>query len=407
MALEDYDPPFPVARYEEVYPEAGDTPEGKQERLQPERARTKDAVRKAVPREHRTNNDTLGTETTWSPVDLSAAVAGIDVPPPSVLTRVDGVCLLYEGRVHWFQGEPESCKTWAALAAAAQVLDAGGTVLWIDFEDDENGVVARLLALGVVADVILSRFTYLHPDEPLIDRTGRATAGALELARVLDAERYRLAVIDGVTEAMVTDDLDILSNADIARWMRRLPKRIAAITGAAVVGIDHVTKARESQGRYAIGGQHKLAGITGATYRFDAVRPFARPVGTTPSEGSVAVVVMKDRPGYVRARAVDARITTMELTGYPDGGVSIAFTTASATIAPDMALCSRLLGYLSMYEGATQNQCTHNVEGKTDAVRDALRWMTETERAWITVQRVGNAHRHYLTDAGREQLPDD
>jgi len=37
----------------------------------------------------------------------------------------------------------------------------------------------------------------------------------------------------------------------------------AADTGAGVLMLDHVVKSEESRGRYAIGGQHKLAGLTG------------------------------------------------------------------------------------------------------------------------------------------------
>jgi hypothetical protein len=71
-----------------------------------------------------------------------------------------------------------------------------------------------------------------------------------------------------------------------------------------VICIDHVTKASETQARYAIGGQHKLAGTTGAAYRFTVVQPLARPTDLERVFGLFDVTVVKDRPGYVRGHTL-------------------------------------------------------------------------------------------------------
>ena len=84
---------------------------------------------------------------------------------------------------------------------------------------------------------------------------------------------------------MTIEGLEIVSNTDVAQWIRMLPKRVARLDGTAVICIDHVTKASETQGRYAIGGQHKLAGTTGAAYRFTTVQPLARPTDLEPVFG--------------------------------------------------------------------------------------------------------------------------
>lgn len=195
------------------------------------------------------NTDKDGrTETSWRPIDLTDALAGVDVPAPTMLVRSDGVRLIYAGRTHVFAGESESCKSWAAQIAASQVLNEGGDVLWIDFEDDERGVVARLLALLVPREVIATRFVYLRPEEPLRTRDGRHTAGDVDFSEVLALREWSLIVIDGVTEAMVTEGLDLISNGDVATWSRLLPKRCAD-TGAGVVMLDHVPKATDNRGR--------------------------------------------------------------------------------------------------------------------------------------------------------------
>jgi hypothetical protein len=102
-------------------------------------------------------------------------------------------------------------------------------------------------------------------------------------------------VIDGVTEAMTLQGLELGGNTETAQWRALLPRRVAAATGAAVLEIDHVVKDRESRGRGPIGAQHKLAGLDVA-YKVDVIEPLAR--GRT---GVVKVVVEKDRHGHVRA----------------------------------------------------------------------------------------------------------
>ena len=115
------------------------------------------------------------TPSTWLAVDLGPTPSpDATSTRPTMFTRTDGTGLLYPGRVHWFQGESESLKSWAAQAATVEVLAAGGNVLYIDYEDDDRGIVARLLALGVDKDVLAdpARFRYLRPDEPLARRQG-------------------------------------------------------------------------------------------------------------------------------------------------------------------------------------------------------------------------------------------
>ncbi len=350
------------------------------------------------------NVATETAQSSWAPIDLTDALAGHDVERPAMLCRTDGVALLYAARTHQFAGESESCKTWCALLVAAQTLNtATGRVLWIDFEDDQHGIVARLRSLGVDPEAIRTRFVYLRPEEPLVARDGRATAGGVDFGQVL-TEPFDLAIIDGVTESMGNEGLDLMSNADVATWSRRLPKRIATATGAATASIDHVVKNAESRGRFAIGGQHKLAGLTGAAYRFDVVKRLARATDE-PVEGVVTISVMKDRPGHVRAHAVEDRVGTLELTAWPDGGVTARIVPPGDSVTtPNLLLVKRIVDYLNQYDGAAKGVIERDVEGNTEAIRDALRWLADTQRGWVQIRHIGSAHRHHLTDAGRAEF---
>lgn len=347
--------------------------------------------------------------TTWKPIDMTDALDGIEPPAAQLWRRSDGVPLLYRGAMHWFHGESESCKSWAAQLAAAQILNDGGRVLYIDFEDDVRAVVHRLLALAVNGDIIAKRFTYVRPDEPLEDGRGRITAGGVDFARLLGGEfveaTWDLVIVDGVTEAMTVEGLDLGSNADIATWLRRVPVRLATL-GAAVVMIDHVTKSREDRGRFAIGGQHKLAGVTGAAYTFTALRPFYRTT-TEPVTGTVSVGVVKDRPGHVRRYARDGTIGTLELTAYPDGGVTAALVPADTDPAPELELAIRVLEHLELYDGATTRNIEDGVPGKALTLRSCLKWLAHDDRRWITVEQKGRSHLHWITDEGRVQIGGD
>jgi hypothetical protein len=350
--------------------------------------------------------DNTRAPSSWAPVDLTAALAGADIAPPVLLERTDGVRLLYAGRVHWLQGESESCKSWAAQQVVADELAAGHDVLYIDFEDDDRGVVARLRALGARVDAIAAHLVYLRPDEPLRDRLGRYTDGALDLGAVLAARTFTVVVIDGVTEAMIAEGLDLVSNTDVAQWMRRLPRRVAD-RGPVVVCLDHLPKATDAQGRYALGGQHKLAGLTGAAYKFVTLRPFGRASGADPVEASVAITVTKDRPGWVRGRAREGRVGTLELTAWPDGGVTTRLVPPTEELPADIVICRRVLAYLADYDGSSHRAVRDHVAGDNSAITTALRWMADPQRAWVRIEHKGRSHLHWLTDRGREELQTD
>ena len=229
---------------------------------------------------------TTHTTTSWRPLDLGPVLAGGEVdPPPAMLARTDGRYLLYDHAVHSISGEPTSGKTWFALLACAQQLDAGNTVTMLDFEDRASRVVGRLLALGAHPDAIRDRFRYVRPHAAL-DQTGR---DALTPA-IRDAT---LVILDGVTEAMTLHGLDLNANSDVASFLELLPRWIAD-HGPAVLMIDHVVKDTEKQGRWSIGGQHKLAGIDGVSYNIKAIDQFGRG-----KIGHARITAGKDRAGHV------------------------------------------------------------------------------------------------------------
>jgi hypothetical protein len=212
---------------------------------------------------------------------------------PELLERTDGPCLLYRGRVHSLHGESESGKSWVALAEAATQLAAGSHVLMLDFESDEPTTVGRLLRLGTPPEAIATRFDYRRPEcDPA------ALTDEQQLWQDLLGTRYTLAIIDGVTEALSVYGTASKDNDEVTGWIRSSPRRLAANTGAAVVLVDHVTKDADTRGRFAIGGQAKMAALDGAAYVVEVLDPLG--VGLL---GRISLRVAKDRPGNVRPHA--------------------------------------------------------------------------------------------------------
>jgi len=277
--------------------------------------------------------------TTWAPQSLDEILAGGYVPPtPTMLARVDGRCLLYPERSHSVSAEPEALKTWLALGASAEQLAAGQLVLYVDFESSAAEIVGRLRALGVDPQLIRDRFMYLRPDEPL------AEMSLADLARALD-RKPSLTIIDGVTEAFNVQGLSPLDNADVATWLELLPRRIIR-AGSVPLMLDHVVKDKEQRGRYAIGAQHKLAGVDVA-YSMHVVEPFGRG-----RSGVVTIKVQKDRPGGVREFAQDGLVATLRATSHDDGRVSLALEPPEHSVEHEASF--RPTGYMERVSKAVE-----------------------------------------------------
>ena len=229
----------------------------------------------------------------WLPVDLSTYLDGTHKPAvPTLLVRTDGVCLLYQGLVHSLHGESESGKSLVAQYLAAQQIMAGNDVLFIDFESDAATVTERLLMFGATPQAIREHFHYIRPE---VDP--RAVT-ELPAWHAMLARSYVLAVIDGVTDSLGVFGYSTKDNDEVAAWMRVLPKNIANRTGAAVAVIDHVTKDNDSRGRFAIGAQAKMSGLTGAGYTVEVAEALGRGL-----RGVIVLRVGKDRPGHVRGQS--------------------------------------------------------------------------------------------------------
>ncbi len=314
----------------------------------------------------------------WVPVDMFAALEGDEEDAPSVLSRSDGVRLFYAGKVHSVHGESESGKSWLVQCAAAECLNEGKPVLYLDFEADARSVGKRLLLLGVPAEVLRdpAMFAYVQPESSL-DAPQDREAFEASLSR-----SFGLAVVDGVTDSMGIFGYSVNENDDVAKWQRQLPKLLARKTGAAVVCVDHVTKGSDGRGRYAIGGQHKMAGLDGAAFIVEVTEPFAQGLA-----GNATVRVGKDRPGRIRGLGVGWRtsdrtqlIAEFQLDSTDDQRTEWTLEAPDATASSDAAprtgqsaVCERIEQVLRDHPFEfTKSQLVKEVGGKRDVAFNAI-----------------------------------
>jgi DNA-binding transcriptional ArsR family regulator len=321
----------------------------------------------------------LGHEpSSWRPIPLNGPVE--DDAPPSILA-IQGTSrfLLYPGSTNSISGESESGKSLLALAAAREVIDRGGRVLWLDYEDTRRRFISRLESMSFPQE-LRSSIDYLNPVHSIWNRRdNRATDAHVDFVRLLERGRYEFAVVDTMTGAMSVEGLDPNIGTEVEAIQRELMGRIVKETGAGVLTLDHVTKANEGRGRYAIGSERKLSGITGAAYAIEVTRPWSRALGGEPVYGTALLKITKDRPGYVRGgRSELSTVATIEVTADPDGGLRLRVVDPRDTVTnPPHELIVEVLRRVRLDGPVTANKVAESIEKKRATVLGVVDWLRE------------------------------
>jgi hypothetical protein len=234
----------------------------------------------------------------WDPIDMAKVFSGDFSRPKATLgRREDGIALIYAAKEHVVSAEPESAKTWFMCKVASDVLETGGTVAYIDFEDDELTIGMRTHWLGSAVQVLCNkeRFRYVRPVKAVTwDRYLRL----LNFGTDEEPQGPTIVIIDGTTEGYGLHGWDILDNKDAPKWRQTYIKPALAV-GAATLASDHVVKNRDARNGFAIGAQHKKAGLTGVLYELQVLEPFG--IGM---RGKAKLIINKDRNGDLRQHGI-------------------------------------------------------------------------------------------------------
>jgi len=358
-----------------------------------------------------TEADLSGEESSWKPVALKDYFDGLFVAPiATLLKRSDGHGLIYEGRVHSIYGESESGKSWIAQIATAECLKNDKKVIYIDFESDAIDIVNRLKALGVSRANLLQYFSYIRPE-------GARDADDPYWQAIIEPNSATLIIIDGVTESLTMWGGESKDNDAITRWMRLFPRTVATASGAAVVLIDHITKNAETRGRFAIGGQAKLATIDGAAYLVEPLEALAP--GRT---GTLTMRVTKDRPGFVRKiagmwrksdRTQEAAVFTIDSTrAQMEYVIGVPLLEDEAESNKEFKKQKEVAEFVHNHPGASRRLVQEGISGSKDAIGERISdllaggWVENrgNDRSFILyISELGKSHFNLL-DAEITQL---
>lgn len=306
----------------------------------------------------------------WWPQDIAAHIDGAAEPPamPSFLQRNDGRFLFYAGKVNGLIGTSESGKSWLALTAVQQAMEAGYRVTYVDFEDSAADVVGRLRLMGSAPATLHRLFCYVGP-EAALDAVARG-----DFVDHLTDHVPELVVMDGVNAAMTLMAMDPLDNADATKFTQLLLRPVAK-TGACVITVDHLPKSKDGRDNsFAIGAQAKKAMVDGCALTVEVAQAFG--VG---QHGRMKLTVAKDRAGQVRGFCDQAKHAGEFHLDSSDPAKTNAWieTAAAGTWRPTglMARASALLA--TQTEPVSQSQLEVLMGGKATTARTALGYLAQ------------------------------
>lgn len=225
-------------------------------------------------------------------VNLDQYLDGTYTPPqPSIgAAREDGIQFLYPAMWHTNIALTTAGKTTFALWQVKAVLDWGGHVVYIHFEEaNPNGIIHRLKGLGVNTEVIRKRFHWGH-----VDTKWRWGELAAEIEH-LEVPPH-LAILDGINAACGMHDWQVKEPESVGLYRAMFVHPLTKI-GAAVLSLGHPPKAVNRQSEsYSYGAAGWLNDVDGVGYRMTASKT---PISKG-ARGSSALYVVKDRYGGVQ-----------------------------------------------------------------------------------------------------------
>lgn len=298
--------------------------------------------------------------------DLAGLIeAGLPEPPaPAVLLADDGVGMFYAGQVNYLFGDPEAGKSWVALAAVVETLRDGGRAAVIDL--DHNGAVAtvrRLESLGADLRALgdLERFRYVEPLDAEHMR---------DVVADLAAWQAGVVVVDSLGELLPLFGASSNSPDDFTA-VHAVTLKPLAMSGAAVIVIDHLAKSEESRKLGATGTIAKRRAAGGSSLRAVVIEPFAPGRG-----GAVELRIHKDRHGGLRRfrPSSDHEPAAGVFRMFPDGGWQVFAPAPEAPKADEVdRIEATIVGLLETTPAPLSLRAIRsNIAGKAVKVDEAL-----------------------------------
>lgn len=316
-------------------------------------------------------------------VDLGALVAEGVPDPEWVLPG-----MFYRGQIHWWHGEPGDGKTFLLLGLMYRLAEEGRSVLWLDEESGKVQTARRLQSYGADPSVLTERFHYHARPGLTLDP---ADLNALFLT--VQEVQPDVVVMDSVSDMLGQAGLDEDSNNDVTAWAKQLLEPLKFEYGAAVVAIDHVTKSKDSRGKYARGAGAKKS-KTDAAWKVVKKKDFG-----VERVGIIRLEADKDRDGWLEP-ALAFRIggrggrTVLE----PMEAVA-----AGGNKLPEGEVEQRVVEFLRLNADCPDDAVPGRdveaaVQGKGVAIRDALRDLAKDHATGVRCIERGRTQRWWFED---------
>jgi hypothetical protein len=320
----------------------------------------------------------------WSPINLALTE---DRPPPQPTIGTGRI--VYPGARHIYSGEPESAKTIAGYATLLEEARAGHYVLLADFEMGPDQAKQRLRDLGAT-DADLGCVLYVEPTtEPTED----------DYETIVVEYAPTVAFFDAAAGAFDVAGLDDNKRADAERFTSTFIRPLWT-RGVATILADHVTKSRETRGRYTIGSERKLGGAD-VHLGFETVRPLRRG-----GNGLVKITTHKDRFGFLpRPYAAELHLVSDPDTHAITWTFQPATSSTGDTEWKPTGLMERVSRYLELAGTAqTRNTICDAVKGKRTYVLEAITVLIADGYA-AEASTTGNSKPVRSVKPYREQFP--
>jgi hypothetical protein len=171
--------------------------------------------------------------------------------------------------------------------------------------------------------------------------------------------------------------------------------------------IDHITKNAETRGRFAIGGQAKLATIDGAAYLVEPLEALS------PGRiGTLTMRVTKDRPGFVRKisgmwrksdRTQEAATITIDSTkAQMQYLIAVPLLENELEANKEFKKSKEIAEFIHNHPGATRRIVQDGVQGSKELIGERISDLLTG--GWIENKGNERSFILYLTELGKEHF---
>ena len=166
---------------------------------------------------------------------------------PTILETPSGTPIILEGMLHWISSRPGAGKSFLGLLAAEKVLERGGRVAIIDYDQpppESWGERSRSLGGDALLDNLTDQRAALHFLGAV------SPANRARLADWLTAAPVNLVILDTVTSGGMAID-----GANVEPWITEHADTFRK-AGITIILFDHLNKSREARANSGPSGSH-------------------------------------------------------------------------------------------------------------------------------------------------------